>query len=136
MRIQQLTQPHGSETRFRIRQQNTNKSLIAQTYMLHRTDPKLFNIIAIQEPFLDHFHNMRANQHWYMVYPREHFVNPGKTRSVILMNKAIAADTWTQVELKSSDITAVQVQTARGMVLLINMYNDNMNTDSIRAVAR
>jgi len=136
MRIQQLTQPHGSETRFRIRQQNTNKSLIAQTDMLHRTDPKLFDIIAIQEPFLDHFHNTHANQHWYTVYPREHFINPGKTRSVILMNKAIAADAWTQVELESSDITAVRVQMARGMVLLINMYNDNMNTDSIRAVAR
>src|SRR5882672_9850614 len=118
MQIQPLTPSNGSKAKFRIRQQNTNKSLIAQTDMLHRADPKLFDIIAIQEPYLDHFHNTRASQHWYMVYPREHFVNPGKTRSVILMNKALAADAWTQVKLESSDVTAIRVQMARGMVLV------------------
>src|SRR5882672_882051 len=116
MQIQQLTPSNGSKAKFRIRQQNTNKSLIAQTDVLHRVDPKLFDIIAIQEPFLDHFHNTHASQHWYMVYPREHFVNPGKTRLVILMNKALAADAWTQVELGSSDVMAVRVQTGRGLV--------------------
>src|SRR5882672_4716432 len=107
MKIQQLTPPNGSEAKFRIRQQNTNKSLIVQTDMLHRADPKLFDIIAIQEPFLDHFHNTCTSQHWYTVYPREDFVNPGKTRSVILMNKALAEDAWTQVELRSSDVMAI-----------------------------
>jgi len=46
-------------------------------------------------------------------------------RSIILVNRWIATDAWVQVELVSSDITAVSVNTGRGRVLLINLYNDN-----------
>ena len=99
--------------------------------MLHRIVPKRLDVITIQEPYLDHFHNTHANQHWYTVYPREHFLELGKMRSTILMNKSMAADVWTQIELSSSDITAVQIQTRRGSVLVVYMYNDNANSDSM-----
>src|SRR5882672_6251633 len=136
MQEQRISPPNDIGSKLRIRQQNANKSLIAQTDLLHRTDPMLFDVVAIQEPYLDHFHNTRATQHWHTVYPREHFTDPGKTRSVILMNKTIVVDAWTQVELGSSDITAVQIQTRLGEVLMINTYNDNANTNSMRVVAR
>jgi len=71
--------------------------------MLHRLDLQNFDVVAIQEPYLDHFHNTRTNQHWYTVYPREHYVGPRGTRSVILMSRRIPADAWTQVEIGSSD---------------------------------
>ena len=58
---------------------------------------------------LDHLHNTCANQHWYTLYPREHYTAPQKTRLVLLINKRILADSWVQVELGSSDITAVQI---------------------------
>jgi len=32
-------------------------------------------------------------------------------------------DTWSQVDLGSSDITAVQLHMVRGKLLIINMYN-------------
>ena len=100
MQEQWLTPLNGSKVKLRIRQQNTNKSLIAQTDMLHRMVPKLFDIIGIQEPYLDHFHNTCTSQHWYTVYPREHFVNLGKTKLVILMNKAVAADMCVRMTLQ------------------------------------
>src|SRR5882672_8858559 len=104
--------------------------------MLHRLDPQKFNIIAIQEPYLDQFQNTCANQHWYTVYPREHYVEPGGMRLVILMSRRILADAWTQVEIGSSDITAVQMCMRRGPLLIVNMYNDNTNSDSVHRVEK
>jgi len=126
--------PNTDSLRIRIRQQNTNKSLVTQIDMLHRLDPKSFDIAAIQEPYLDFNHNTRANHHWYTIYPREHFVEPKKTRSVMLIGRHMPTDSWSQVDFSSSDIMAVQVQMHRGPTLIINMYNDNKNSDSVRKV--
>ena len=65
-------------TQLWIRQQNVNKSLVAQGDLLHQLDPKEFEIVAIQEPYLDCNHNMRANLHWYTLHPKEHYVEPEK----------------------------------------------------------
>src|SRR5882672_9211256 len=109
MQRQQHTMQNGSGLELRIRQKNMNKSLIVQTDMLHRLDLEKFDVTAIQEPYLDLYYNTHANHHWYTVYPREHYVEPRKTRSVILMNRRLSVDTWMQVEFGSSDITAVQI---------------------------
>jgi len=60
-----------------------------------------------------------------MLYPKECYITLDCTRSIILVNRWIATDAWVQVDLGSSDITAVSVNTGRGRVLLINLYNDN-----------
>ena len=78
--------------------------------MLHQLDPERFDIVVVQEPYLDHNHNMCANHHWYMIYLKEHYTVPGKTRAVMLVNRKIPADLWFQVELGSSDIWAIQVR--------------------------
>ena len=59
-----------------------------------------------------------------MVYPKEHYVTPSQTRSIILVNRWLASDTWSQVDIRSSDVTAIAINTGIGKVLLINMYND------------
>src|SRR5882724_3274422 len=108
----QQTQPLHCEdctTIITIQKQNTNKSLIAQLDMLQQLDPEKIDITVVQEPYLDHLHNTHANQHWYTLYPRVHYMAPPKNRSVLLINKRILADSWVQVELGSSDITAVQI---------------------------
>ena len=46
-------------------------------------------------------------------------------RLILLVNRWLATDTWVQVDLGSSDVTAVVIKTGRGRVLLINIYNDN-----------
>ena len=35
--------------------------------------------------------------------------------------QAIATDTWSQVDIRSSDITAIMINTGKGKVLLVNM---------------
>ena len=58
-------------------------------------------------------------------------MTPEKMRSIIFINKQIATDLWFQVYFSSSDITAVQVQTAVGRVLIINTYNDIVHAGNI-----
>jgi len=65
---------HGDRaTQLSIRQQNLNKSLVAQSDFLHQLDPAAYDPGAIQEPYLDHHHNSRATHHWYTVYPNQHY---------------------------------------------------------------
>jgi len=76
-----------STTQIWIQQQNVNKSLVAQGDLLHWLNPKIYDIAAIKEPYLDHNHNTCANPYWYTMYPKEHYVNPEKTRSILLVNR-------------------------------------------------
>jgi len=52
--------------------------------------------------------------------------------SLILVNKRIVTDTWSQIDLGSSDITVVQLQTEIGKVLIINMYNEGSQQPAIK----
>src|SRR5882724_8942126 len=119
-------------TRLHIQQQNTNKSLVTQSNILHQLDPRKYDLGMIQEPYLDHFHNSHANHHWYAIYPKEHYTNPADMRSLILVNKWLATDSWLQVDFSSSDMTAIQLKTARGKLLVVNMYNEVVEQQGIK----
>ena len=96
-----------------------------QSDLLHQLNPVTFGICAIQESYLDHLHNLHATPHWFTVYPKEHYTNPGKTQSLLLVNRHITTDAWSQVDFGSSNITAVQVRTTAGKILIVNTYSDN-----------
>jgi len=81
--------------------------------MLHILDPDEYDIATIQEPYLDHTHNSRASPNWYSLYPKEHYAKPEDTRSLLLINRRIQTNNWTQIDFASSDMTAVQMQTPR-----------------------
>ena len=130
-----LTTPGSRTPQLRIHQQNVNKSLVAQSDLLHRLNPKLYDICTIQEPFLDHNHNSHATPHWFTIYPKEHYISPKKTCSLILVNRCIATDTWIQVDFGSSDITAIQVRTEAGTILMINTYSDLTGQEGIKQAA-
>jgi len=114
--------------------------LIFQSNLLHQLDPEIYDFTAIQEPYLDRNHNSWANHHWFMVYPKEHYTNPSRTRSIMLVNRRLASDAWSQVDICSSDMTAIAVNTGIGRVLIINTYKDielqNGLMSSIRALRK
>src|SRR5882724_12327339 len=95
--------PTDQMTKLVIRQQNTNKSLIAQIDFLHQLDLAVYDISAVQECYLDHCHNSQATHNWYMIYSKAHYTDLAHTYSLILVNKRIATDTWSQIDLSSSD---------------------------------
>src|SRR5882724_1134310 len=125
------TNPQLSKSRLRIkiRQQNLNKSLTTHSDMLQLLDLDEYDIAAIQEPYLDHNHNSHASHNWFTIYPKEHYTTPNKTRSIMLINKRILTNNWSQIDLASSDMTAIQMQTCSGPVIIINMYNDVRNSE-------
>jgi len=49
--------PNCSTPQVKIRQQNVNKSLTAQSNLLHWLDPTEYYMATIQEPYLNHNHN-------------------------------------------------------------------------------
>ena len=105
--------------------------LIAQEDLLHRLKPKQYDIAVIQEPYLNHHHNSHTSLHWYKVYPKEHYINWEKMRTIILVATKISTDSWTQIDFHSSNIRAIQIQTVEGKVLIINIYSDNAHLGAV-----
>ena len=120
-----ITNPTSSrDQHLTIHQQNVNRLLIAQSNFLHQLDLDVYHFAAIQELYLDSNHNSHATHHWYMVYPKEHYITLSRMRSIILVNRQLASDSWSQVDISSSDMTMLVINTGKWRVLLTNLYND------------
>jgi len=104
--------------------------------MLHQLDPNEYDMAAIQELYLNLNHNTQATHNWFTVYLKEHYNKPNKTRSIILINKRILTNNWTQIDFASSDVRAVQIQTPAGYVLCLNIYNNAWNSEGMRKVTQ
>src|SRR5882724_11694680 len=98
---------------------------MAQNDFLHQVDLNTYDFATLQKLYLDSNHNSHATHHWYTIYPKEHYVMPSQMRSILLVNRWIATDAWHQVDISSSDITAIVIYTGKGKVLLFNIYNDS-----------
>src|SRR5258707_10057690 len=58
-----------NDTRVKIWQQNLGKSNIAQQEMIVAATPSKWDILALQEPWIDPLGNTRANSKWCIIYP-------------------------------------------------------------------
>ena len=119
-----------------IWQQNTRKSQIAQQYILN-TDPSLYNLILIQEPWIDSFSNARGNHHWCIVYPSNRYTDGHETiRSIILVNANISTDAYNSLMIPHSNISAIRLKGELGYCSIFNLYNNcinNSTTDALHA---
>ena len=102
--------------------------------MLQQLTPHNYDIAAIQEPYLDVNHNSCASHNWYTFYPKEHYTKPNKIRSLLLINKSMPTNKWSQIDFASSNVMATQIQTPIGPLLLINMYNDLETSKGVQKV--
>jgi len=123
-------------TKMKIWQQNVNRSLIAQTDVLHSTNPKEYDMILLQEPYIDFLGATRATLYWMAIYPPQHCDAPKRSQSIILVNKRIATSSWTQINIPSFDITAVQLHGEQGTLEIFNIYNDCLHNDSLTSLAK
>ena len=46
-----------------------HKSKTAQTYIINTTNPKDWDVLALQEPWIYSFGNSHGSQYWRVVYP-------------------------------------------------------------------
>ena len=125
-----------TRTDVKIWQQNLGKSLIAQQEMLATAHPTDWDVLAIQEPYIDNLGNTRANPKWSVIYPtstnREAQHPP---RTVILVNTRIPSETITQIDIESGDITAITINTSQRPLTIINIYNANEHNNTIETLS-
>ena len=130
-----MNMSHNSR-HLRIWQQNVAKSSVAQHDVLAKANPKDWDIIALQEPYLDFLGLTRANSHWNVIYPsNKNRENQKRIRTIILISTNIDSSQIQQVNIQSSDITAVHIKTHTRSLLLFNVYIDNTNNHTIETIA-
>src|SRR6266481_7713720 len=111
--------------RLRIRQQNLNKSDKAQYDLINSPIHREWDILLLQEPYIDAYGNTKATSRWHTVYPSSHLSDNSTKCSVILVNANLDSNSWAQIPFNNSnDVTVVQIRTAQGRVTIFNVYND------------
>ena len=119
-------------TRLRIWQQNLNKSDKAHFDLINLPLHKEWDVLLLQEPYIDGFGNTKATSRWHVIYPSSHIADSSKCRSVILVNALLDTNAWAQVPLEgSNDITVLQFHLLQGWVTIFNIYNDCLHQNTL-----
>ncbi|KNZ76503.1 hypothetical protein J132_10311, partial [Termitomyces sp. J132] len=106
-------------------QQNVCKLSTAQADMLAAVCPEDWDVLAIQEPFLDFLGNTKANGYWQVIYSSDYRHNGSScTCSILLVNTDISTDAYTQLTIPSIDIAAVHFNGTYGCLSLFGIYNN------------
>ena len=101
--------PSRAPDQLRIWQQNTHKSQTAQDYIINTARPEDWDILAIQELWLDSLGKSCASLYWQIVYPANYYnENRPRIRSVLLINANINTDSYAIIPIQHSDITVVR----------------------------
>ena len=126
----------AAPSKLHIWQQNTRKSQVAHQYILN-TNPSLFNLILIQEPWIDSFGNARGSCNWWVIYPSSRYNDNHNTiHSIILVNTNISTDSYIPLHIPRSNITVLHLKGNFGHCAIFNIYNDctnNESTDTLKA---
>ena len=117
----------------KIWQQNVNKSKICQYDMLAsgRLATNDIDIIALQEPHINHFSKTIATRDWVVIYPSTHEKDATKIRSLLMIRDNIIMDDWEQLEFQSSDVSAARLKGEWGQLVIFNIYNDCTPNDTL-----
>ena len=117
--------PETSTKRLRIWQQNLNKSDKAHFDLINSPLHQDWDLLLLQEPYIDTFGNTKVNSKWHTLYLSSRLTDEATDRSVILVNMALDTNIWVQVPFAgSNDVTAIQIQLPQGQITVYNIYND------------
>jgi hypothetical protein len=94
--------------KLRIWQQNVHKSKTAQEYILNNPNPRDWDVIPLQEPWMDNFDNSRGTQYWCVVYPANLYEEGWvRVHFILLINTNLSTDCYSILPIKHSNVTAV-----------------------------
>ena len=122
----------------KIWQQNTRKSLAAHLAMLHSIE-NAYDIICIQEPAFDFLANTRATPVWTVVKPTSwKGKENGKPypRVITLVHERLSTNGWTQIDIKSLDVVAIQLKGESGEINIYNIYNDCTHSETLEVMRK
>jgi ribonuclease HI len=121
--------------RLRLWQQNLNKSRVAQEDLINSGVYKDYDVLILQEPFIDSYGNTKATNDWRVVYPTSFLSRTHPTRSVMLVKTALDTNRWAQLSIPGTgDIVGIQMNTGNDRVTLFGIYNDCHHSDSLHAL--
>ncbi|KAG2038459.1 hypothetical protein BDR03DRAFT_813584, partial [Suillus americanus] len=81
-----------------------------------------FDIVTLQEPFIDTLGNTKATPDWNIIYPTHRFMQGTRSRAITLIHKRMDTNNWRQIPYPSSDVVVIQIQGIFGKLTLFNIY--------------
>ena len=90
----------------RIWQQNLNTSHMAQLSLLNNVNCSNYEILVIQEPYINSLRNMISNHHHHVLYPSQCFTSTWRCRAVMLVTFGLGRD---KCRLKGSAKSSVSL---------------------------
>ncbi|KAH7918794.1 hypothetical protein BV22DRAFT_1024009, partial [Leucogyrophana mollusca] len=124
--------PTTTNDSLHIWQQNVNGSLAAQEHIINGPWACDWDMVALQEPYMNHLHNTRSSRAWRAVYPTNHFTHPeNRTRAVTLISAKLDTNHWTQIPFPSSDVVVIQLTGQYGKCTIFNIYNDGKSQSTL-----
>ena len=128
----------GTRSELTIWQQNVNKLQTGQHELI--SSGKLaytgIDIVALQEPAINYLGKTIAARDWIPIYPSTHEKEPGKSRSLMLINATIPTENWEQVEFPSGDVTVLRISGDWGRITIFNIYNNCLHDRTIHKLTR
>jgi endonuclease/exonuclease/phosphatase family metal-dependent hydrolase len=131
--MSEQTNPRNAN--LRIWQQNLNKSMIAQASLLNSAATAKWDVIAIQEPYINFLRNTSTNHRWHVLYPSSHYTNPQqRTRAITLISASLNTNLWKQLSFPSPDVVVVQFSGPYGRCTIFNIYNDGNSQHTLTLI--
>ena len=95
--------------RLRIWQQNLNKSRVALEDLINSKIHNNYDLLILQELFINMLGNTKATSCWRVVYPSSRRVDSLLPQAVMLINTEINTNRWSQICISDTrDMVAVQ----------------------------
>src|SRR5882672_4993774 len=102
--------PAPTPTCLRLWQQNLNKSRSAQEDLINSDLPKNYDIILLQEPYIDSYGNTKAKKDWRVVYPLSQLSHESPPCAVILINAKIDTNQWEHIHVPNTrDLVVIHI---------------------------
>jgi hypothetical protein len=96
-----------------------------------------FDLICLQEPWIDSLGNVRTNHRYHLIYPSSKTMDKVPTRAIILINKRIPPKEWTQTEIQNMNkMVVIQLRGDHGQLTIINIYNNGTHNQTLHALQR
>ncbi|KAF8874450.1 hypothetical protein CPB84DRAFT_1690144, partial [Gymnopilus junonius] len=125
-----------------IWQQNARKSWDMQMTTLHVMEQQ-YNIICLQEPHFDFQELTRATPAWNVVLPtsyrqveQEEQEKDKVPRALTLVHERLSMNAWTQIEVDTNDVVAIQFTGGVGALNVYNIYNDCQHSETVENLER
>ncbi|KAF8225385.1 hypothetical protein L208DRAFT_1041625, partial [Tricholoma matsutake] len=99
--------------------------------------PEDWDIIALQEPFLDNIGNTKASPYWRVLYPTDHHKDCSDCMcSILLINSNISTNAYTPLDLPCNNITTVHFSGEFSHLSILNVHNDYTHNDNLSTLSK